>query len=80
MFSLEAKAIRLIKLKMLASDQFKPDPLKLISEVFRYNFLRAFVDQAEVAGPPKYPLEALVKEQLREPEIENATILKVQGK
>lgn len=80
MSSSEAKAIPLIKLKMPASDQVKPDPLKLISKVFGYNFLSAFVDQAEVAGPPKYSLEALAKERLREPEIENTTLLKVQGK
>lgn len=66
--------------KMLASDQVKLDRLKLISEVFGYNFLRALADQIEVAEPPKYTLEARTKERLRELEIENATLLKVLGK
>jgi predicted acetyltransferase len=63
--------------KMLASGQIKLDRLKLISELFGYNFLRVLADQIEVNDPPKYTMEAATKERLRELEIENATLLKV---
>ena len=66
--------------KMLASDQIKLDRLKLISELFGYNFLRALADQIEVNDPPRYSAEPATRERIHELEIENAVLMKVLGK